>query len=778
MLLALLLSLSLAAPAVTGVVRDSSGGAIPGATVTIQTPSGAEQQQTVTGPDGRFTFETAPSGESVIVVRAGGFGEKRMPLSQNVEIEVVLTPAALLETVVVTPTRSEQRLGDLPASVSVLSSERIEMSPALTSDDVLRQIPSFSLFRRANAIAAQPTTQGVSLRGIGPSGQSRTLVLLDGVPFNDPFGGWVYWTRVPLESVDRIEVTEDSASSLYGNIAMGGVINIVSTRPTRRMIEMKPQYSNKNSPKFDFLATDRWNDLGVAVDGSFFNTDGYPIVTTEAGPIDNNANVEYQNIAARLEYVPNDHFSGFFRAGYFSEDRNNAKVGELNDTRWTTISGGARARLSDGSDLQGRIFGDIQNAHFNFLAVTNPATTRNLVRLATDQRVPTNSVGGMAQWTKIFGTKHAFSAGTDYRWVDGDSEEDGYVPTVPTVIVGVTQQATLSVQRVSGGSQRSAGVFLQDVFTPTPKLTLTLNARLDHWINYDGHFLETMVSTGLPTANNKPTLPDKDSTVVSPRIAALYHLTDKITAWGAYNTGFRAPTLTELYRQFSVGAITTRPNDQLNPERLKGGELGFNVAPASNLTARVTWFDNRIEDPVSNVTLSTTSAQKRNLGHTRIYGIQTDVEYLLGPDWRVSAAYIYDHARVTDGGEVPTLTGKTLAQVPENRGSIQIAYSNRKYANVSLGIQALGRQFNDDQNVQFIPGPTRIAAGYDDNGEIGLPGYTAVDLMVSHDFNSNLQAFFGTQNMFNQVFFVQTNPSTEGSPRIMSGGVRIRWAAR
>ena len=374
MLLALLLSLSLAAPAVTGVVRDSSGGAIPGASVTIQTPSGAEQQQTVTGPDGRFTFEAAPPAASVLLVRAGGFGEKRMPLAQTAEIEVVLTPAALLETVVVTPTRSEQRLGDLPASVSVLSSERIEMSPALTSDDVLRQIPSFSLFRRANAIAAQPTTQGVSLRGIGPSGQSRTLVLLDGVPFNDPFGGWVYWTRVPLESVDRIEVTEDSASSLYGNYAMGGVINIVTARPTRRMVELKPQYGNKNSPKFDFLATDRWNDLGVAVDGSFFNTDGYPIVTTEAGPIDNNANVEYRNIATRLEYVPNDHFSGFFRAGYFTEDRNNAKVGELNDTRWTTISGGARAGCPTAVTCRG-VFGDIQHAHFNFLAVTNPATT-------------------------------------------------------------------------------------------------------------------------------------------------------------------------------------------------------------------------------------------------------------------------------------------------------------------------------------------------------------------------------------------------------------------
>src|SRR5207249_10728353 len=170
-------------------------------------------------------------------------------------IEITVEPATLLETVTVTPTRTAQRLGDVPASVSVLTSEAIEASPALLADDVLRQVPSFSLFRRTSGLVAQPTAQGVSLRGIGPSGQSRTLVLLDAVPFNDPFGGWVYWTRVPLISVDRIEVTEDTASSLYGNYAMGGVINIVTSRPTPRTVEFKPQYGNHSSPKADVFAS-------------------------------------------------------------------------------------------------------------------------------------------------------------------------------------------------------------------------------------------------------------------------------------------------------------------------------------------------------------------------------------------------------------------------------------------------------------------------------------------------------------------------------------------
>ena len=87
---------------------------------------------------------------------------------------------------------------------------------------MLRQVPTFSLFRRASGLRRQSDRAGrVAARHRSERRQSRTLVLLDGVPFNDPFGGWVYWTRVPLVSVDRIEITEGPTSSLYGNIRDG-----------------------------------------------------------------------------------------------------------------------------------------------------------------------------------------------------------------------------------------------------------------------------------------------------------------------------------------------------------------------------------------------------------------------------------------------------------------------------------------------------------------------------------------------------------------------------
>jgi outer membrane receptor protein involved in Fe transport len=583
-----------------------------------------------------------------------------------------------------------------------------------------------------------------------------------------------------MASVDRVEITEDASSSVYGNIAMGGVINIITSHPTSRTLELNPQYGDHSSPKFDFFGSDRWDKVSAVVDGSFLHTDGFPIVEQiERGPIDNNANVEYKNVSAKVEFDPSDRLQASGRVGYFSENRNNGKIGELNDTRWTTVNGGVRARLQDDSDLQARVFVDAQRAHFNFLAVTNAATTRNVVRLATDQNVPTNGVGGMAQWSKALARSNAFSAGLDWRWVDGESQEAAYVPAVPTSIVGVTQAATLSVQRFSGGTQQSLGAFVQDIYTPLDKLVLTFSARVDRWNNYNGHNLETTVATGLPTVNNRASIPDTNDTVVSPHVGALYHATDQVSVWGAVNSGFRSPTLTELYRQFSVGAVTTRPNDQLSPERLLGGELGINVAPAKNLSVRLTYFDNRVTNPVLNVTLTATTAQKQNVPETQVRGVQTDVDYRLGTDWRISAAYIYDDATVTDGGVLnAALTGKQLQQVSKNRGTLQVAYTNPKYVNVALGMQFVGLTYNDDLNVNFIPVATLADAGYTGAYPAGLPGYPLVDLSVSHQFASNILGFIGVQNLLDKIYFVQTNPSTIGTPRMVNFGVRVRLTGR
>jgi outer membrane receptor protein involved in Fe transport len=764
---------------ISGTVHDQSGAVIRDALVIARQLRTGAERRVVTDAAGQFHVPEMEDGV-LVIVRVAGFAEYREKtgpeddqLGRNRHLDIELAPATVLQEVTVTATRTEERLGNVPASVSVLSADEIRQSPAVVADDVLRQIPTFSLFRRTSSLSSHPTAQGVSLRGIGPSGVSRTLVLIDGVPFNDPFGGWVYWTRVPLESVDRIEVVDGSTSSLYGNYAMGGVINIVS-RPAHRTIELKPQYGNHRSPKVDFFGSDVWGKLGAAVEGSVFDTRGFPIVAaSERGIIDNNATVKFTNVNVKLDYRPTDRVQAFFRTGYFSENRGNGKILEVNDTRWKSASGGVRIRMPDESDLQASLFTDVEHFHSTFLAVAAPSPTvaaRSIVRLTVDQHVPTDAVGGMVQWSRAIGSRQYVSAGTDWHWVDGDSREDSY-SAAPGAIVPPVQQVMLTIQRVSGGTQRSAGAFVQDIITPLPKLTLTLSARVDHWRNYDAHNLETTYPSGTPTANNR-LLPDRADTVVSPRAAVLYHVSDRVKVWGDLGAGFRAPSLNELYRSFSVGTVRTLANELLGPERLVGGEAGVSIAPARNLTLRTTWFDNRVKNPVSNVTLTmvgpNVTQQRQNLGRTRIWGIQSDVEYRVGSSWRFSGGYLYDQAKVREFAANPGLVGKVLPQVPTHRGSVQAAYSNAKYASLALAVQFLGTQFDDDQNSRVVPGFSQP----------GLPRYAIVDFSASRAIGRHVEIFLGVQNLFNRQYFVGTLPTTIGSPRLVNGGFRLRLVGR
>src|SRR6266542_4390572 len=414
------------AAAITGTVRDSAGGAIPGAAVIVR--GGPREQHVTTGPDGRFTIPAAHSGDLVLVVRAPGFAELQQRLpggSPRINLDLVVSPATVTEAVTVTATLTERRTGDVPASVNLLERQDIRQSPALVADDVLRQIPTFSLFRRTSSLASHPTAQGVSLRGIGPSGVSRTLVLVDGVPINDPFGGWVYWSRVPLESADRIEVVDGSSSSLYGNYAMGGVINFVTSPATPKTIDVKAQYGSRNTPKVDFVGSHVWGKAGVTVDGNVFDTDGYEIVrASERGRVDNKAAAQFWNLNTKVDYTPSPRARAFVKAGYFDEDRDNGKAStidgteEANDTTWRSLSAGVKLRMPDESDLQATLFTDDETFHSNFLAVPGSTPPRNIGRMTLTQTVPTTSVGGMVQWSRVLGPKQYFTAGTDWRWVE------------------------------------------------------------------------------------------------------------------------------------------------------------------------------------------------------------------------------------------------------------------------------------------------------------------------------------------------------------------------
>src|SRR4051812_46143369 len=185
-------------------------------------------------------------------------------------------PPAISDTIVVTATQTKTRLGDTPASVVVINADALKTTAASTTDDALRQVPGFTLFRRSGSRSANPTSQGVSLRGIGASGASRALVLDDGIPLNDPFGGWVYWGRVPRIAVDRIEIVRGGASDLYGSGAMGGVVQFI--RRSDDDVAVETSAGNEGTRTASMFAAMKRGDWNGSIDADFLTTSGYILV--------------------------------------------------------------------------------------------------------------------------------------------------------------------------------------------------------------------------------------------------------------------------------------------------------------------------------------------------------------------------------------------------------------------------------------------------------------------------------------------------------------------
>ena len=761
---------ALAGSSVSGVVKDTSGAVVPGASIIARTTEG--DRVAVSGTDGRFVVETPASGAVTLIVRAPGFAEKQQTTEPNVTtVTVTLEPSSLREDITVTAARTEQRLADVSASVSVLRSVDIKQSAAVSVDDVLRQLPTFSLFTRSSSISSNPTSQGVSLRGIGPSGVSRTLVLLDGVPFNEPFGGWVYWTRVPLESTERIEVVDGPSANVYGNYALGGAINISTARPSRQMFDVRSQYGNKNSPKFDFFGGDVWGKVGLLVDGSFFRTDGFPIVIeNERGLVDDKANDAFKNVNVKANFTATPNINGFVRAGRFHEDRDNGKhstfdgTEEGNNTTWKYVSGGVRIILPDPSGLQATVFGNFEDYFSNFLAVPAATPARSIGRMSLNQTVPTKDNGGMVQWSKSF-SKQLLQVGTDWHWVTGDSNEDG---------LNATNGLSVITHRVSGGTQRNVGAYVQDMIAPINNLEVTLSARVDSWSNYDAHNLETNQPSGTPTVNNNPNLAGQDNTVVTPRVAAIYHATDKVSVWGDIGSGFRAPTLNELYRRFSKGTVLTLPNNALGPERLVGGELGVNLQPARNTTVRA----HVVRQPGQQPRVEHHHFHGRRQRHRAAAEPRGDRDSGIPGRCRVPdsatgasrAATSSTTPRSSRTTVTPPWSGKFLQEVPKNRGTYRVSYADPKLATITFGVQFVGLQFDtgDDTNTRAVPGYSYP----------GLPAYAVSELTITRAIGRNVDVFFGAQNLFGQEYIVATLPTTIGSPTLVNAGVRVRFSGR
>ena len=545
-------------------------------------------------------------------------------------------------------TITENVIAETPAAVAIFDKKQIEENPGVNIDDRLRTVPGFSLFRRASSVVANPTTQGVSLRGLGSSGASRTLILWDGFPANDPFGGWVYWTRFVPESLERLEISRGASTSVFGDRALSGAIAMFSKPAEKWKLLGSYEGGNKNTHQLTAGFSHLMQTWAFSTNARALTTDGYYIVPQyRRGTSDTPAGVRFFAMDTRADWIQSAKSRLFLKFDMLAEQRANGTALVSNSTGMGGISAHYHREIANDS-LTLLAYHQRAQYHASFSTV---AANRNSERITSWQRVPSEAVGGAALYRVNRTNWHALLGG-DFQRVEGYTK-DILVPTG---------------ERIGGGSQFQRGVFAQtDVAIRGLHLFGGTRAH----------------STG---TNN----------FLNPSGGITYGKNSWRVRGSAYRS-FRAPTLNELYREFRAGNATTLPNAQLKPESAFGAEIGVDYTGEMGRLS-VTGFRTEIDQIITNVTLLTSPAliqrQRRNAASALNRGVEATWSY----NWkqlRGEASYLYADGRFS--------TGFRLPQVPKNQGSSTLTWMHKR-ASLSAGLRSFSLQFEDEINLYRLPG--------------------------------------------------------------------------
>ena len=751
--------------AIEGSVHDSSGAAIAGAQVELQT--GSSTSAVTTDSSGKFSFPAVTAAEGKLTVTAEGMEPltQSWASSSHQPLDLVMLPRTLLQQVVVTAARTQTRLGDTSTGMIQLSRQELEATPNFTLDDSLRQVPGFSLFRRSSSRTANPTTEGVSLRGTGASGASRVLVLNDGIPLNDPFGGWIDWDRVPAEAIASVEVDQEGASSLYGSNALGGVVQVLTREPQPAGASVELAYGNQHSPDLSAWAGGSYKGWYATGDTQLFHTDGYYLVPESfRGSVDTKANSEYADTDLTIGRKLGQNSRLFASGSYLNESRNNGTQLQVNSTSLGQGALGADLDLGRAGTLTLRFYGVFEHYYQTFSSV---AGNQNSESLTNRQTVPSQGVGGSVVWSRPIGQRQTLVAGYDEHEEIGHSNE----------IIGTVAAPTAT--QIGGGRQRSVGVFGEDLIQIAPGWTLGLSARFDDWRNFDALISRTTLSTGAKTT----TVPaDLSYNAFSPRATLVHQFNEHISWSASVYRSFRAPTLNELYRQFRVGATTTLANPALRAEHLTGGETGVAVTGFNRrLVVRGTFFYNQMVDPIANVPCPNppfpnspcpanppaNTQIRANLGRTSAPGFEIDATARFTNHFDLSAGYQYVNAMVVSAPLQPTLLNTPIQEVPHNALTFQAHFSNPRWIELSFNGRFLGEQLD-------TTGAT-------------LGSVFIADAMASHGLGDGFSIFAAAENLFNAKYYTAAttfsgsavaSPPQLGLPITARFGVRFDFPKR
>ncbi len=678
--------------------------------------------------------------------------------SSDAKPATIAQPEPIKNTEQVTVTAYRAPLGVLesPVTTRLLTQQSLRSTAAVTFDDQLRQLPGVELFRRSSSLVANPTSQGISLRALGSTSASRTLVTENDVPLNDPLGGWIHWQEQPELSIRDVELVRGGVSDLYGSSAIGGVVNIIPVLPSSKGITVRSTLGGEGTYDDSLLATDQHGPWGLLVAGGLIGTDGYiQEAPSQRGPVDVASNVHSQNA---LVFAGRNlgNLKLFVRGTGFDESRHNGTPYQINATRLIRYSTGADWQNARGTALALRLYGSDERYRQTFSSISNfpnfgdaTCTYRCGETPTKFSYVPDNELGAAAHWSQPIGAGLLIVVGADAHDVRVWDREQSYTGTD-----ALTNLAD---------HQRDSAAYAEAMWE-RKAWTLVAGSRMDWFQNYDGHETQWNESTWLPTATQPP---QRDERIFDPRLGLSRKLSPHWALTASGFRAFRAPTPNELYRSTQVGSELTLPNGNLLSERATGWEAGL-AAERSWGSIRASYFLTQVNRPIVAFTTCSTCSpillMRRNLGQIESRGVSLDYE-LHPRSWLAfDGGYQYAHAVVSRGYQLANSAapsgagdlGNWIPEVARNLATLNLRASRPTLGTISLQSRLSGRQFDDDANAYL------------------LHGYFRLDAYASRNFGKHFELFAAGENLFNREIEVSKTPTTTlGQPRTAHTGFEV-----
>jgi outer membrane receptor protein involved in Fe transport len=659
-----------------------------------------------------------------------------------------------VEAVVVNAARLPTSLADAAFSISNVDPNALKTLPRL--DDVIKTSPGVSLFRRGSSAGANPTTQGVSLRSIAPSGAGRALVTLDGVPQNDPFGNWVIWTSLPAEAIQGVAIVRGAGAGPYGSGALTGVVALDERSRVPGGLSIDGSASDLGARRGALAASTAMGKVQLFGAGSAEQGDHWIPVRERRGKADTPLTVNDWNASGKA--VADLGFAALSgHVGAYREARNS---GLLNTRSSSQGQDGSLtlAAQPDATHLGWKLQAwarksDLYNASASVAADRSSTTPAN-AQYAT----PATGWGANAAVRKT-GDWGSLEVGADLRKAAGEESE------LSTFLAGA-----FTKKRVAGGATQQAGLYGEGAWR-AGRWLVTGGARVDQWQSTNGHRIESAIASGAVTLN--PVIANRSGTLPTGRAGVRFDAGGGFYVRAAGYEGFRAPSLNELYRPFRVGNNITEANEALIPEKLIGGE-----AAVGNDQGAFTWsatvFANQLKDPITNVTLGqgpgtfpragTVPAgglfiQRRNAGRINATGLEADARWRPAPKLSLRLAGDYTDAKVDGESAAPQLTGKRPAQTPRLTVTGGGDWELLRDVTLSADVRYEGARFEDDQNTLTL----RAGATVD----------TRVDWRITKDWG----VYIAAENLTDTA--LETGQTADrvksyDEPRVIRFGFRFR----